>query len=162
MASFFEEMWNSIFTPGTTPTLLLATNVTFACLQVTLFVLLLATYSIHFVILSILCGGLWRSINWFATELKREQAREEEARAKAETKARQTADDSDETEVENINLKARPIAASSIAASSEIQVVQKAGELKQRPEASPGGTKSGVSTEDEWEKVSENENEKDK
>lgn len=80
MASFFEELWQSIFTPGTTPTLLVATNASFAGLQVILFAMLLATYSIHFVILSILCGGLWWAINWFAAEIRAAQAKEEEAK----------------------------------------------------------------------------------
>ncbi|ORY66451.1 ER protein Pkr1-domain-containing protein [Pseudomassariella vexata] len=160
MASFVEELWNSIFTPGTTPTLLIATNATFACLQLVLLLLLVATSSIHFIILSALCGGLWFAINWFAVELKKEQAREEEEKAKADTIARQTADDSDETEVETVEGKAKPLVRP-VTASKEVEVVEPAGELKLRAEASPG-TKSGVSTEDEWEKVSENENEKDK
>ncbi|KAI0125746.1 ER protein Pkr1-domain-containing protein [Xylariales sp. AK1849] len=160
MASFFEEIWNSIFVPGTTPTLLLATNVTFGALQLVLFALLLMTHSIHFIILSAISGGLWSAINWFATELKKEQAREAEEKAKADTIARQTADDSDETEVETIDTKARSLAAP-VSASKGVEVVEPAGELRQRPEASPS-SKSGVSTEDEWEKVSENETEKDK
>ncbi|KAI5285095.1 SMK killer toxin resistance protein [Ascosphaera acerosa] len=76
-ASFLEDLWNSIFTPGATPTLLLATNVSFAALQAVLLALLLATYSIHFVILSVICAGLWWSINWLAAEVaaaSREQA----------------------------------------------------------------------------------------
>ncbi|KAI4655712.1 hypothetical protein J4E93_000427 [Alternaria ventricosa] len=80
MAAFFEQLWESIFIAGPTPTLLIATNASFAALQVLLFVMLIATYSIHFVILSLLCGGLWWSINWFATELKAAQAKEEEAK----------------------------------------------------------------------------------
>jgi hypothetical protein len=80
MAAFFEQLWESIFTPGPTPTLLIATNASFAALQVLLFVMLLATYSIHFVILSLLCGGLWWSINWFAAEIRAAQAKEEEAK----------------------------------------------------------------------------------
>lgn len=80
MASFFENLWESIFTPGPTPTLLVATNASFAALQVLLFAMLLATYSIHFVILSILCGGLWWAINWFAAEIRAAQAKEEEAK----------------------------------------------------------------------------------
>ncbi|KAH8676006.1 ER protein Pkr1-domain-containing protein [Xylariales sp. PMI_506] len=160
MASFFEEMWNSIFVPGTTPTLLLATNASFAALQFVLFVLLLMTYSIHFVILSFLCGGLWWAINWFAAELKIEQAREAEEKAKAETIARQTADDSDETEVETLSKTSRPKAAP-LSASTEVEATEPASGLKQRLEVTPG-TKSGVSTEDEWEKVSENETEKTK
>ncbi|OJD16481.1 hypothetical protein AJ78_03336 [Emergomyces pasteurianus Ep9510] len=76
MASFIEDLWSSIFTPGATPTLLLATNLTFAALQILLFALLLATYSIHFVVLSSLCGCLWWAINWFVKELEisREQS----------------------------------------------------------------------------------------
>jgi len=80
MASFFEKLWESIFTPGPTPTLLVATNASFAALQVLLFAMLLATYSIHFIILSFLCGGLWWSINWFAAEIRAAQAKEEEAK----------------------------------------------------------------------------------
>ncbi|RMZ70182.1 Endoplasmic reticulum Pkr1 [Pyrenophora seminiperda CCB06] len=80
MAAFFEQLWESIFTAGPTPTLLVATNASFAALQLLLLVMLVATYSIHFVILSLLCGGLWWSINWFAAEIKAAQAKEEEAK----------------------------------------------------------------------------------
>ncbi|KAF2033250.1 Pkr1-domain-containing protein [Setomelanomma holmii] len=80
MASFFENLWLSIFTPGPTPTLLVATNASFAALQLLLFAMLLATYSIHFIILSFLCGGLWWAINWFAAEIRAAQAKEEEAK----------------------------------------------------------------------------------
>lgn len=80
MSNFLVDLWESIFTPGPTPTLLVATNASFAALQFVFFVLLLATYSIHFVILSILCGGLWWAINWFAGEIRAAQAMEEEAK----------------------------------------------------------------------------------
>ncbi|KAF3480367.1 uncharacterized protein GIQ15_05714 [Arthroderma uncinatum] len=76
MAAFFEELFSSIFTPGATPTLLIATNATFAALQVVFFALLLATYSIHFVVLSCISGALWYSINWFAAEIKAESERQ--------------------------------------------------------------------------------------
>ena len=79
MADFLSNLWESVFTPGATPTLLIATNATFGALQVLLLGLLVATFSIHFAILSVLCAGLWFSINWFATELKAAQAKEEEA-----------------------------------------------------------------------------------
>ncbi|EOA89702.1 uncharacterized protein SETTUDRAFT_37360 [Exserohilum turcica Et28A] len=97
MAAFFEQLWESIFTPGPTPTLLVATNASFAALQVLLLVMLLATYSIHFVILSVLCGGLWWSINWFATEIRAAQAKEEEAKRIREARrgAKDRADDGD-------------------------------------------------------------------
>ncbi|KAJ4290924.1 SMK killer toxin resistance protein [Kalmusia sp. IMI 367209] len=80
IATFFENLWLSIFEPGPTPTLLVATNASFAALQLLLFVLLVATHSIHFVILSTLCGGLWWAINWFAVEIRAAQAKEEEAK----------------------------------------------------------------------------------
>ncbi|KAI5204865.1 Pkr1-domain-containing protein [Aureobasidium subglaciale] len=79
MADFMVNLWEGVFTPGATPALLLATNITFAALQLTLAGLLAATYSIHFVILSFLCGGLWWAINWFAYELQQAQQKEAEA-----------------------------------------------------------------------------------
>lgn len=116
MASFFENLWESVFTPGPTPTLLVATNASFAALQVLLFILLIATYSVHFVILSCLCAGLWWAINWFAGEIRAAQAKEEEAKrirearrekekgkagAGSEVEAMDTGDDTEvETEVE--------------------------------------------------------------
>lgn len=79
MADFFTSLWEGIFTPGPTPPLLLATNVTFASLQVVLLALFIATYSIHFVALSFISAGLWWAINWFAAELERAKATEREA-----------------------------------------------------------------------------------
>jgi len=80
VVTFVENLWESIFTPGPTPTLLVATNASFGMLQLLFFVLLIATHSIHFVILSGLCGGLWWAINWFAGEIRAAQAKEEEAK----------------------------------------------------------------------------------
>ncbi|KAI1107818.1 Pkr1-domain-containing protein [Jackrogersella minutella] len=159
MAGFMQELWESIFTPGTTPTLLVATNATFACLQLVLLLLLVATYSIHFVILSFLCCGLWWAINWFAAELKVAQVKEAKEKARSERAAAvQNSGDSD-TEVEAAFIpKSKPTSGS-----TEVEVTEQARDLKLRAEpSSSSGTKSSVSTEDEWEKVSENENEKDK
>jgi hypothetical protein len=88
MADFIVNLWEAVFTPGPTPALLLATNVTFGALQLTLAGLLAATYSIHFFILSVLCAGLWWSINWFAYELQ--QAQQKEAEAERIRKSRST------------------------------------------------------------------------
>ncbi|KAF2144681.1 uncharacterized protein K452DRAFT_356810 [Aplosporella prunicola CBS 121167] len=90
MSQFFENLWNSIFTPGPTPTLLVATNASFAALQITLFGLLVATYSIHFVILSFLCGGLWWAINWFANELRLANEKEEAAKRIRERRGKES------------------------------------------------------------------------
>jgi hypothetical protein len=83
MADFLPSLWDSVFTSGPTPTLLLATNATFFLLQITLALLLALTYSFHFAILSVICGGLWWSINWFAAEVAAVRAEEEE-KAKVE------------------------------------------------------------------------------
>lgn len=165
MASFLTDLWESIFTPGPTPSILVATNASFAALQVILLALLVATYSVHFVVLSVLCAGLWVSINWFAKEVL--AAQEEQARKAKELEGtgggggggggasggKQETEDSD-TEVEGVSPPRKP----RTAAGAEVR--EAIGELKQR--GPPTGTQSSVSTEDEWEKVSENEQEKDK
>ena len=170
MASFFEELWQSIFTPGPTPTLLVATNVTFAALQVVLAALLFATYSVHFLVLSVLCGGLWAAINWFARELKAHQQQEEE-----ETKRRaarppppvaHSSEDS-ETEVEGAKSSTPSLRRGApkpppAVVSTDVEPVEPKGELKHRVVDETPNLSQGHNTEDEWEKVSENENEKDK
>jgi hypothetical protein len=78
MATFFTDLMTSIFTPGPTSSLLLATNVSFAALQVTFLGLLIATFSIHFVVLSVLSGSLWWGINWFVAELLAHDAAEKD------------------------------------------------------------------------------------
>jgi hypothetical protein len=173
MASFFEELWESIFTPGPTPTLLVATNVTFAALQVVLAVMLYATFSVHFIVLSVLCGGLWAAINWFARELMVHQLQEEEKkrRALAAHPPPATSGDS-ETEVEttkstaSLRKRPPPVPKPVAVSSSEVEPAETQGELKHRAveeiQSPSQGHKSSASTEDEWEKVSENENEKDK
>ncbi|KAG6023564.1 hypothetical protein E4U40_003881, partial [Claviceps sp. LM458 group G5] len=76
MSTFMTSLWDSIFTPGPTAPLLYATNLSFAALQLVLLGLLFATKSIHCVVLSGLCAGLWWAINWFAGEVKLVQERQ--------------------------------------------------------------------------------------
>lgn len=150
MAAFITNLWESVFTPGPTPTLIVATNVSFACLQLVLLSLLIATYSIHFVVLSFLSASLWAAINWFVKELAIAQARADaEAKRRAETSS---AEEDSETEPETV---IQPVDKSG---SKEVEIVEKAKELKVRREVS--GSKSEISTEDEWERVSENEKDK--
>jgi ER protein Pkr1 len=102
MASFLEDLWGSIFTPGPTPTLVVATNVTFAVLQAVLAALLLLTHSIHLAVLSALCGGLWWGINWFVAELQKAEKAEEEARRLRKRRTlREGSGKSDEGDVED-------------------------------------------------------------
>ncbi|CAK7564030.1 MAG: Sm snRNP core protein Smd1 [Sporothrix epigloea] len=187
MSQFFEDLWESVFTPGPTPALLVATNVTFAVLQVVLFVLLVATYSIHFVVLSVLSGSLWWAINWFARELQVAQKLQEEAdedqkrkdrrRAVVAAAAAASAASTDgETEVEGTavakganvrtsgaksrsEVRQRAMAPTQIGDGASLAVVtQPPTQATKGSSQHLSSSRSGVSTEDEWEKVSENEN----
>ncbi|KAG6215427.1 hypothetical protein E4U34_005659 [Claviceps purpurea] len=150
MSTFITSLWDSIFTPGPTAPLLYATNLSFAALQLVLLGLLFATKSIHCVVLSGLCAGLWGAINWFAGEVKivqERQRREEMLRGEREEETRKGRGDGDgeggrsdaeETEVENLTGR-------------EGEGVQMGSELRRRE---AGLSQSSASTEDEWEKVS--------
>lgn len=155
MASFIEELWTSIFTPGTTPTLLIATNASFAALQLVLLALLLVTYSIHFLILSVLCMGLWVAINWFANELQIEQNRTAEQDRLAPEKPSDLANDSDtETELASEPpLKENVIPSKPNSPPMHPDVLSSADALRRR--RSLGDSSGYVSTDSEWEKVSE-------
>ncbi|KAL2870749.1 V-type ATPase assembly factor PKR1 [Aspergillus lucknowensis] len=173
MGSFVEDLWSSIFTAGPTPTLLLATNVSFAALQTLFFVLLLATYSVHFIVLSALSGSLWYSINWFARELKQAQAQaaaqgthseevsaEQRRSPRPDLKARGTPDGADsETETESLvdhkNATAIGLTPQSTTASATLQVPESMSGVRKR--LSVSGDSSGyTSTDSEWEKVDDN------
>lgn len=174
MASFLEELWGSIFTPGPTPTLLVATNAAFAALQFLLLILLIATYSIHFLVLSLLCGGLWYSINWFATEIAKEQ-RTQAAKEKKERKERSPEpENTSDTETEGPPPGAPDEASSARTTSSTTNQGQRQERTKQksptllspdmtdstealRRRRSLGESSGYVSTDSEWEKVSEEE-----
>lgn len=157
MASFFEDLWNSIFTPGPTPTLLVATNASFAALQVILLALLIATYSVHFIVLSLLCAGLWCSINWFVAELeagkKREEAsrREKEKSPEPEKSSRAGSDTETEMPPPPIRPTAPPPKEQSVLLKPKL--ADAAGTARQR--RSQGDSSGYVSTDSEWEKVSE-------
>jgi hypothetical protein len=160
MASFFEDLWNSIFTPGPTPTLLVATNTSFAALQLILLALLVATYSVHFIVLSLLCAGLWWSINWFVAELEAGKKREEASRKEKEKspEPEKNSRAGSDTETEMAPPPIRPTAPPPKEQKDQPTL------LKPRPADPPGtvrqrrgqGDSSGyVSTDSEWEKVSE-------
>ncbi|ELR10344.1 SMK killer toxin resistance protein [Pseudogymnoascus destructans] len=150
MATFFTDLMTSIFTPGPTSSLLIATNVSFAALQVTFFGLLIATFSIHFVVLSVLCGSLWWGINWFVAELRAHEAAEKEkAREEAEARGESSESDTDAQTVVGVKR------GSGVEVREEVE-----GLVKRDLAESPLRSKSDVSTEDEWERVSENEKDK--
>lgn len=70
MSKFFEDLWLSVFEPGTNKSLVLATHASFALLQTTFLLLIIGTRSLHFVVLSLICAGLWTAITWFIREVE--------------------------------------------------------------------------------------------
>lgn len=168
MASFLENLWTSIFTPGTTPTLLLATNASFAALQLLLFTLLLATRSIHFVVLSGLTASLWWAINWFARELAVEKARAEgEARARERAKRGKSPSSGSDTETEVVSLAhvdgdgaaavavaAKTATATATTTATTAQSSDSAVKRRYQTDGHAGDSSGYASTDSEWEKVS--------
>ncbi|KAL4895130.1 ER protein Pkr1-domain-containing protein [Aspergillus ambiguus] len=158
MASFVEDLWSSIFTPGPTPTLLIATNVTFAALQVLLLALLLATYSIHFVVLSVLSASLWWAINWFAAEVRRAQEAEKAKTATdgggGDPQPGESAES--DTETEGVTRRENILGPTSTpAASAALQPPGRQGEVRKRTSMSGDNSSGYGSTDSEWEKVDE-------
>ena len=147
MSSFIVDLWESIFTPGPTPTILKATNASFAALQVTLFALLVATHSVHFAILSVLSGGLWWAINWFAAELAAAQKAQRKEEDKDDNENADKRDSSSDTEVEST-------------ARQQTRALRQRGAAAAAVDGKALGSQSSVSTEDEWEKVPGNEKDK--
>ncbi|KAK5078463.1 SMK killer toxin resistance protein [Lithohypha guttulata] len=161
MATFFEELWNSVFTPGTTPTLLVATNASFGALQFLLLILLLATYSVHFLVLSVLSASLWYAINWFARELQIEQAKSATKEEQRGNREKSTDPGSDtETEMPVPEMTAKSTTATQHSTSSHLQPdpALESDNLRRRRSLGDHSSSGYVSTDSEWEKVSEGEN----
>jgi hypothetical protein len=149
MSSFFVSLFESILTPGPTSSLVLATNISFACLQTVLLVLLIATYSIHFLFLSIISAGLWWGINWFVAEVNALKAQQDEE-ARKEKQAADVAADDTETEGEATGKSA--------SASKNLEPVRQRGAASK--DRADWGSRSEISTEDEWERVDGTEKDK--
>lgn len=153
MASFLENLWGSIFTPGPTPTLLIATNASFAALQLLLLILLIATYSVHFVVLSVLCGGLWWSINWFAAELNAAKAQAEMERKKKDREVPPQKSDTADSDTETEEATCQPMPEPLGQSVSNLEPPEP--EVTLRKRQSVGDSSGYVSTDSEWEKVDE-------
>lgn len=79
--AFLTDLWESIFTPGTTPALVKATHASFAMLVVLLVTLLVMTRNLHFLGLLVIASGLWAAVTWFVAELEAEKKRQATAGA---------------------------------------------------------------------------------
>ncbi|OWB84864.1 hypothetical protein B5S33_g3520 [[Candida] boidinii] len=73
MANFFEELWKSVFEPGTNPALIIATHTSFLLLVISLITLIYLSGSIHFINLLVISLLLWGSVTWFIFELEKQK-----------------------------------------------------------------------------------------
>ena len=161
MATFFADLISSIFTPGPTPSIVIATNASFAALQVVLLTLLILTYSVHFVVLSFLCAGLWWAINWFVTEIEAANQKERDLKQSREITKGQGHDergvDDSGTETEGGGTPSEAGIPGSMSGSKTenfLKPEDAQGTLRKR--RSSGGASSGdLSTDSDWDKVSE-------
>jgi hypothetical protein len=62
--SFLVSLWDSIFTPGPTPVLVKAMNISFFALFALLIPLAYMTKNIHVFLLTLLSIGLWIAMQW--------------------------------------------------------------------------------------------------
>ena len=161
MASFLTDLFSSIFTPGPSASLITATNVSFAALQIVLSLLLTATYSVHFLILSFLSAFLWYAINWFVRELEATTRDEKEAGRSGELRAAhlndsQEEDSGEETEGAEERKKKNGTRRSKEASINSLSPDNSHGGLRNR--RSLGEQSSGdLSTDSEWDKVGDSE-----
>ncbi len=156
MATFLTDLFTSIFTPGPTHSLLVATNVSFAALQIILLILLILTYSVHFIILSILCAGLWWSINWFAAELevakRKEKEQDSRARERAQHQQHIRSDDDSGTETEGPD---KPTHTADLKPVARPTPPYENAEGRLRKPKSLASSTGDLSTDSEWDKVEE-------
>lgn len=76
--AFIVELWESIFTPGTTPALIKATHASFILLLISLATFIFLTKSIHFVNLFVIAVLLYGTVIWFINELQQVKLKDNE------------------------------------------------------------------------------------
>ncbi|CAD6573765.1 MAG: hypothetical protein ASARMPREDX12_006233 [Alectoria sarmentosa] len=161
MATFFTDLISSIFTPGATPSIIIATNGSFAALQIVLLVLLILTYSVHFVVLSFLCAGLWWAINWFVTELEIANRKERDAKQSKEMEKEQERDDrrveDSGTETEGGGIQSEGGVSGSVLGSKTQGLLrpEDARDVLRKRKNSGEASSGDLSTDSDWDKVSE-------
>lgn len=107
--SFFVELWESVFTPGTLPALMKATHASFVLLLLSLLTLVYLTRSIHYINLLVIALLLYASVIWFVSELQSAKLKNnEELIAAAEKEAAEKVTE-DESEAKTTATKAAPV-----------------------------------------------------
>lgn len=116
--SFGTELWESVFTPGTTPALIKATHASFILLILSLLSLIYLSRSIHFINLLVIALLLYGSVIWFINEVKEmklknntELEKEEDEKEKDQQEKDQQQKDSEEkdTDKSESTATAKPI-----------------------------------------------------
>lgn len=116
MIGFVEDLWASVFTPGTTPTLILATHISFFLLIVSLIVFVFLTnFNIHLCNLLVLSIVLWAAVTWFIAEIQKEEAKKSK---EEEQKATTSDDNKSEKKEEKSIIPPPPTKAKSATATS--------------------------------------------
>ncbi|GMM30714.1 Pkr1 protein [Martiniozyma asiatica (nom. inval.)] len=71
--SFVQEIWQSVFEPGTNASVIKATHGSFVLLVLSLSWMIYHSGSIHFVNLLVISLALWGTVTWFLAELEKEK-----------------------------------------------------------------------------------------
>ncbi|CUM53757.1 uncharacterized protein AC631_00271 [Debaryomyces fabryi] len=99
--SFFVELWESVFTPGTTPALIKATHASFIMLIISLLFLIYLSGSIHFINLLVIALMLYGSVIWFINELNKAKLKDNAALEKEDESAEKEVKLSSDKDVAN-------------------------------------------------------------
>ncbi|KAH3900954.1 Pkr1p SCDLUD_002416 [Saccharomycodes ludwigii] len=101
--NFFVSLWNSIFIPGTTPQLIMATHCSFICLFFILSWLIYMTkaQNIHFIMLLLISVLLWGTVIWFINELQSVKLKSNEELFKDEKEEKEEKNNEGEETIDN-------------------------------------------------------------
>ncbi|EGW34316.1 uncharacterized protein SPAPADRAFT_59733 [Spathaspora passalidarum NRRL Y-27907] len=108
--SFFSELWESVFTPGTSPALIKATHASFILLLMSLGWLIFLTKSIHFINLFVIAVLLYATVIWFIKELQASKLKTNEELSTEEPK--------EESKTEKVQEKGSASSSATTAAAS--------------------------------------------
>ncbi|KAH3688544.1 hypothetical protein WICPIJ_000465 [Wickerhamomyces pijperi] len=94
---------------GTTPTLILATHISFALLSVSLIVFVILTnFNFHLCNLLVLSLALWAAITWFISELAKDQQQQQEKETKEKSEEEEEPTKAKEQEPKKVENVATP------------------------------------------------------
>lgn len=111
--AFITELWESVFTPGTTPALIKATHASFILLIISLISLVCLSRSIHFINLLVISILLYASVIWFIHELKQAKLKDNPELAKEEQELESKTQESKAKEPNSLESTATSVSKSS-------------------------------------------------